>query len=72
MDRSKEKLEIAVAGRLSLAKFRTLQGWCNGTYRKRSEVVSIVLDRVLEILEQGGNAQPVESFVERLRVDPPQ
>jgi hypothetical protein len=31
----------------------------------------MVLDRVLEILEQGGNAQPVESFVGRLRVDPP-
>jgi len=26
---------------------------------------------VLEILEQGGNAQPVERFVDRLRVDPP-
>jgi hypothetical protein len=32
----------------------------------------MVLDRVLEILEQGGNPQPVESFVDRLRVDPPQ
>ena len=59
-----------------MAKYRTLQGWCNATYRKRSELVSIVLDRVLEILEleiqeHGGNAQPVESFVERLRLDPP-
>ena len=71
MDRLGNKTAVVVAGRLSPAKFRTLQGWCSGTYRKRSEVVSIVLDRVLEILEQGGNAQPVESFVERLRVDPP-
>src|SRR5215468_10916898 len=54
MDRLGNKTAVVVAGRLSPAKFRTLQGWCSGTYRKRSEVVSIVLDRVLEILEQGG------------------
>ncbi len=71
MDRSRDKMAVAVAGRLSVAKFRTLQGWCTGTYRKRSEVVSIVLERVLEILEQGGTPPPVESFVQRLRVDPP-
>jgi len=66
-----DKMAIPVSGRLTPAKFRTLQGWCSGAYRKRSEVVSMVLDRVLEILEQGGGHQPVESFVQRLRADPP-
>jgi hypothetical protein len=71
MDRSKEKLEVSVSARLTAAKYRTLQEWCTGTYRKRSEVVGLVLERVLEILEQGGMALPVESFVDRLHVRPP-
>jgi hypothetical protein len=71
MDRFRDKMAIPVSGRLTPARFRTLQGWCTGAFRKRSEVVSIVLDRVLEILEQGGAPQPVESFVQRLRADPP-
>ncbi len=71
MERSRDKVAVPVSGRLTPARFRTLQGWCSGTYRKRSEVVSLVLDRVLEILEQGGAPAPVENFVERLRVDPP-
>jgi hypothetical protein len=71
MDRVRDKMAIPVSGRLTPARYRTLQGWCCGAYRKRSEVVSMVLDRVLEILEQGGAPQPVESFVQRLRADPP-
>jgi len=71
MDRVRDKMAIPVSGRLTPARYRTLQGWCCGAYRKRSEVVSMVLDRVLEILEQGGPHQPVESFVQRLRADPP-
>ena len=71
MDRSIEKMAIPVSGRLSPARYSTLQGWCTGTFRKRSEVVSLVLDRVLEILEQGGTPQPVESFVQRLHANPP-
>jgi len=71
MDRLRDKMAIPVSGRLTPGRYRTLQGWCAGSYRKRSEVVSLVLDRVLEILEQGGPPQPVESFVRRLRADPP-
>jgi hypothetical protein len=71
MDKMTDKVAIPVSGRLTPARFRTLQGWCSGAYRKRSEVVSMVLDRVLEILEQGGAHQPVETFVQRLRADPP-
>ena len=73
MIRGRDKLEVPVAGRISANKFRTLETWCNGTYRKRSEVVSLVLDRVLEILEQQHAVKQasVEQFVQRLRVDPP-
>ena len=46
MDRFRDKMAIPVSGRLTPARFRTLQGWCSGAYRKRSEVVSMVLDRV--------------------------
>jgi len=71
MNALRDKMAIPVSGRLTPARYRTLQGWCTGSYRKRSEVVSMVLDRVLEILEQGGAPQPVESFVQRLHADPP-
>ena len=67
MDRMRDKMAIPVSGRLTPARYRTLQGWCSGAYRKRSEVVSMVLDRVLEILEQGERPQPVESYLSAAR-----
>lgn len=68
----KSKMDIPVAGRITADRYRTLEAWRLGSYRKRSEVVSLVLDRVLEILEQGGGRpQPVENFVRRLHLDPP-
>jgi len=49
-----------------------LQKWCNSSLRKRSEVIGLVLDRVLEIYEhQEGSDQPLEQFIRRLRLDPP-
>lgn len=70
MTRKKEKLEMPVCARVSVSKFRTLEIWCDNSFRKRSEAVGIVLERVLEILEQQGSLeQPVEEFVRRLRVD---
>jgi len=68
----RDKMEIPVTTRLPLASYRTLQGWCNRSLRKRSEVLSIVLERVLEIYEnQEGIDQPLEQFIRRLRADPP-
>lgn len=73
MARKKEKLEVAVGTRISASKFRALETWCDISFRKRSEVISIVLSRVLEILEQqAASDQPVEHFVRRLRLDPPE
>ncbi len=72
MVRKKEKVEVPIAGRLSASKFRTLETWCDTSFRKRSEVIGIVLDRVLEILEeQAVSDQPVEHFIRRLHLDPP-
>jgi len=72
MLRKKEKLEVPVGARLSAAKFRALETWCDASFRKRSEVISIVLNRVLEILEQEPAIdQPVEHFVRRLQLGPP-
>ncbi|HEX5481147.1 MAG TPA: hypothetical protein VFZ08_00810 [Terriglobia bacterium] len=72
MTRKKEKLEMPVCARVSVSKFRTLEIWCDNSFRKRSEAVGIVLERVLDILEQQGSLeQPVEEFVRRLRVDSP-
>jgi len=66
------KMEIPVTGRLPADKFRSLQKWCNNSLRKRSEVVGLVLERVLEIYEhQEGTDQPLEQFIRRLRLDPP-
>ncbi len=69
--RSKSKMEVPVCARLSADRFRVLETWCDFSFRKRAEVVGLVLDRVLEILEQQASTEvPVEQFVRRLRVDP--
>lgn len=70
MTRKKEKMEMPVCTRVTVSKFRTLEAWCDNTFRKRSEVVGIVLERVLELLEQHSSVdQPVEEFARRLRTD---
>ncbi|MGH9356198.1 MAG: hypothetical protein ACRD10_08725, partial [Terriglobia bacterium] len=70
--KSKDKMEVPICGRLSADRFRVLETWCDFSFRKRSEVVGMVLERVLEILEQQSTTDiPVEQFVRRLRVDPP-
>jgi len=72
MDNIRDKLEVPVTGRLQADKFRSLQKWCSSSLRKRSEVVGLVLERVLEIYEhQEGTDQPLETFIRRLRLDPP-
>ena len=68
--KDREKLEIPISTRLSPTRFRTLESWCDFSFRKRSELVAIVLERVLEILEeQPTTDQPVEHFVRRLHLD---
>ncbi len=68
----KEKFDVPVSGRLPVSKFRTLENWCGKSFRKRSEIIGILLERVLEILEQQADTdQSVENFVRRLRLDPP-
>ncbi len=70
--KSKDKMEVPICGRLSADRFRVLENWCDFSFRKRSEVVGMVLERVLEILElQPSSEMPVEQFVRRLHVDPP-
>jgi hypothetical protein len=65
----RERVDITVATRLSLSRFRTLESWCQHSLRRRSELVGIVLNRVLEIYEQeGGAAEPLEFFVRRLHL----
>jgi hypothetical protein len=65
----REKVDVTVATRLPLARFRTLESWCQHSLRRRSELVGIVLNRVLEIYEQeGGSAEPLEFFVRRLHL----
>ena len=72
MFRNNEKLQMPVVTRLSASKFKTLETWCDASFRKRSEIIGMVLDRVLEIVEQqAGSEQPVEQFVRRLRLGPP-
>lgn len=69
--RRKEKMEMPICTRVSLSTFRTLEVWCDNSFRKRSEVVGIVLERIVEILsQQRCIEQPVEEFVRKLRVEP--
>jgi hypothetical protein len=68
--KQKQRLEVTVAGRLPLARYRILEDWCSRSLRKRSELVGIVLDRLLEIYEEEADAdQPLEHFVRRLHLD---
>lgn len=70
MNRKREKLDVAVSGRLPVTRFRTLESWCGHSLRKRSELVGIVLDRVLEIYEQEAEAgEPLEYFIRKLHLD---
>lgn len=70
MKSKREKLDVTVATRLPLSRFRTLESWCNHSLRRRSELVGIVLNRVLEIYEQEATAtEPLEFFVRRLHLE---
>ncbi len=73
MSLKREKLEVTVAGRIPTTRFRTLDSWCTRSLRKRSEVVGLVVERVLEIYEQEAQAdEPIEHFIRRLHlVEPP-
>ena len=70
MKQNRDKLDMSVSTRLPLARFRTLETWCNRSLRKRSELVGIILNRVLEIYElEAGADEPLEFFVHRLHLD---
>jgi len=69
--RKKQKMEMPICTRVSLPTFRALEVWCDNSFRKRSEVIGLVLERIVEILsQQHCIEQPVEEFVRRLRVGP--
>lgn len=71
MTRRKEKMEMPICTRVSVSTFRALEVWCDNSFRKRSEVVGLVLERIVEILsQQSCIEQPVEEFVRRLRIGP--
>lgn len=73
MSKKREKLEMPICARVSASKFRTLEMWCDNSFRKRSEVVGLVLERVLDIVEQQARLeQPVEEFIRHLHADRPQ
>lgn len=71
MMKKREKMEMPVCTRVSLTTFRALEVWCDNSFRKRSEVVGMVLERIVDMLsQQQCIEQPVEEFVRRLRVSP--
>jgi hypothetical protein len=68
MNRKKEKMLVPICARVSASKFRTLEVWCDNSFRKRSEVLAMVVERVLDLVEeQASSEQPVEEFVRNLR-----
>ena len=71
MARRKEKMEMPICTRVSVSTYRALEVWCDNSFRKRSEVVGLVLERIVEILaQQKCMEQPVEEFVRRLWLAP--
>jgi hypothetical protein len=72
MNKKREKMMMPVCGRVSPSRFHTLEVWCDNSFRKRSEVVALVLERVLDMVEEHENIDvPVEDFIRRLRADRP-
>jgi len=70
MNQKRGKLDVTVATRLPLARYRALEAWCHRSMRRRSELVGIVLDRVIEIYEEeAGGDEPLEFFIRRLHLD---
>ncbi|MGH9405976.1 MAG: hypothetical protein ACRD3D_09105 [Terriglobia bacterium] len=71
MPRKKEKMEMPICTRVSVSTFRTLEVWCDNSFRKRSEVIGLVLERIVEMVSQQQYIeQPVEEFVRHLHVGP--
>jgi hypothetical protein len=63
----KAKRDATVSGRIPGELADVLDLWCAKRYRKRSEVIGMVLSRVLEIVKrEGGLDQAVEDFVRKL------
>ncbi|HXJ95010.1 MAG TPA: hypothetical protein VMT20_19390 [Terriglobia bacterium] len=66
----RDKLDVTVAARLSLGRYRVLESWCRHSMRRRSEVIGIVLERVIDLYEDEGKAdEPLEFFIRRLHLD---
>ena len=66
----RDKLDVTVAARLPLARYRVLESWCRRSMRRRSEVVGIVLERVIELYEDEAKSdEPLEFFIRRLHLD---
>lgn len=69
--KKKEKMEMPVCTRVSVSTFRTLDIWCDNSFRKRSEVIGLLLERVVEIISQQHCIDlPVEEFARSLCLGP--
>lgn len=69
--KKKEKMEMPVCTRVSVSTFRTLDIWCDNSFRKRSEVIGLLLERVVEIIGQQHCIDlPVEEFARSLCLGP--
>ena len=70
MGQKRDKLDVTVATRLPLARYRALETWCHRSMRRRSELVGIVLERVIDLYEDEARAdEPLEFFIRRLHLD---
>jgi hypothetical protein len=70
VNQKRDKLDVTVATRLPLARYRALENWCRHSMRRRSELVGLVLDRVIEIYElEAKEDEPLEFFIRRLHLD---
>jgi hypothetical protein len=66
----RDKLDVTVAARLPLARYRALENWCRHSMRRRSELIGIVLERVIDLYEEEAKAdEPLEFFIRRLHLD---
>lgn len=65
------KRDVTISGRVPADDGETLDTWCLSRFRKRSEVVGLIVSTVLAMVrENGGINQAVEDFVRKLRFEP--
>ena len=66
----KKKLDVSISGRVSEDTCRELDSWLDRIWRKRSEAVGLIVERVLNLVRESGRPDlALECVVRSLRLE---